>query len=456
MEEKIKDLFDNFDIDDTEKIMESDVILTLDKQTVNRIKSSVFQKSGLKKKPLFSAPQKLAACFAALALSLSIIGFDHIGATLSRIFSFVPGYEIIEGSDSIKYVVDTLSSTENDEVVFALTNAFATRDNTIVVMFEISRKYDMDAAELLIKLEDRTMPKINLYAGSTLYKKPLGGFGGSEKSTYAILAYEVKSQDINDFTLYRLENEDYNLSLEFRLKEFEPFSSLEEIGATGYNNDISITAVPHFTDNKVEVDLYTINKSGYNLYSFFKEYDNGYLNKDLHLETSRGTIKYSTPGSYMGANRKFFFDIAPDDKNMTLKIPFIIVESSNEYKDITLPIPKKEGEKIVVNKRLDFKDCTMIIVDVEKRMEEGEHGELRITVAYENKAANRIMMGAEYYRLTFWGNITSGGYYLKPDENDITRTINFYLNKGEKGNIKMRVSKPRYYFTDEYSLRLQE
>ena len=48
MEEKIIDIFDNFNIDETERLLDSDMNIAIDPKAMKRIKNSVFQKTGLK------------------------------------------------------------------------------------------------------------------------------------------------------------------------------------------------------------------------------------------------------------------------------------------------------------------------------------------------------------------------------------------------------------------------
>src|SRR5665647_2565342 len=107
MEEKIIDIFDNFNIDETERLLDSDMNIAIDPKAMKRIKNSVFQKTGLKNKKKIYISRKLIACIAAFAIiisSLSIIGFDNVGAAISSIFSFIPGVGIIENNDNIEYV----------------------------------------------------------------------------------------------------------------------------------------------------------------------------------------------------------------------------------------------------------------------------------------------------------------------------------------------------------------
>ena len=464
MEEKIIDIFDNFNIDETERLLDSDMNIAIDPKAMKRIKNSVFQKTGLKNKKKIYISRKLIACIAAFAIiisSLSIISFDNVGAAISSIFSFIPGVGIIENNDSIEYVLSKSASAENNDVVFNLNNAVATKES-ITVMFSIKRKNYTDEQlykdkqaewERLQKGGTLARRKVNLYAGNVKYTEYSGSTGGGGQTDTSTFSYSIKAEDINMNTTYKLEYEEYNLSVEFKLKRYNSYNALEEIGSTAYNNDISITAVPTFTDGKVEVNLYTINKSGYNLYSFYKTFDKGYLNNDLHLETDSGTKAYTLPDGYGGVNGKFLFDIQPNDKNFTLKIPYITVQS-NEARNITLKIPK-DGEKIIVNQKVEFKDCTMTIVDVEKTLSQhiGEFGELKMTIKYDNKSKNKIMTRCEFLRTNFFGTASGGSWSGDLDENDIFTTVYYALEKDENSKLRLKIYNPVYYLTDEYTLK---
>jgi len=119
-----------------------------------------------------------------------------------------------------------------------------------------------------------------------------------------------------------------------------------------------------------------------------------------------------------------------------------------------LKIPK-DGEKLTINQKVEFNDCTMIIVDVEKIISPdiGEYGELKMTIKYENNTKNKIMTRFEMVRTNFFGKESSGSWSGHLDENDICTTAYYTLNKDDGGKLRLKVSNPVYFLTDEYTLK---
>ena len=72
MEEKMIGVFDNFNIDETERLLDSEMNIAIDSKTMNRIKNSVFQKTGLKNKKKIYFSKKLIAFAAAFVLIISL------------------------------------------------------------------------------------------------------------------------------------------------------------------------------------------------------------------------------------------------------------------------------------------------------------------------------------------------------------------------------------------------
>lgn len=463
MEDKIIMALDKLTIDQTEGLLNEDIEIKISPKKMRRIKGSVYRKIGFKRHKGIYISKKLAACAAAFILLLtffSLMGFNNMAAAIGKIFGFIPGYGIVENNESIEYILSQPVSAENEKVKLSLDNAIATKSG-MTVMFTLERK-SYDEQQLMkdkqTELEQHqnggslSRPEVALYAGErklTEYSGYTGGGGKNETSTFS---YELNPGDISTGESYKLEYADYGLSLEFRLKSYDSYNTLEEIGATGYNNDISITAVPTFSDGQVQVDLYAVNKSGYILYSYYYRADKEYMNNVLHLETDSGVKNYTVPDGYGGVNGRLLFDIAPGDKNFTLKIPYIMVKSNEEEK-ISIKIPK-EGEKLTVNQKIEFNDCSMTIVDVEKTLSQhiGEYGELKMTVKFENKSENKIMLRPEFIKTDFFGNAQSGAWSADMDENGVYTTVYYALDKGESGKLRLKVYNPTYLLTDEYEL----
>ncbi|MEL7623732.1 MAG: hypothetical protein AAGU12_09095 [Clostridiales bacterium] len=518
MEEKIRKLMEQLDQETTAELLQAieprdiggeaaEIGEELDELAANRIKNKVFAKAGLQApdtaellhttkplhagKPLHAAeppqapqaqknrktaggPSKLlfqkTALLAAgvlLFLALSLMNFDVVIAAVNRFFSFIPGYGIVENQagadagDAILYVADSLPSAENQEARLSLQNAVAGKDS-LTVLFEVEWKNLTEEALLAKKQEEwerlqkedkLTQSKISLYAGSQKYEDFMGSSAGGSRTESSAYTYKVAAADINTDTVYRLEHEGLGLSLEFALKDVATFEKLTDIGATDIHHNIAITAVPEFTEDQVTVELYPLNKSNYQIQSFSREWEKGYGGLDLRLLTSSGPKSYTLPESFMGPNTKFTFDLEPEDRDLVLDIPFILVQS-HEYRDIKLPIPAA-GEKLTVNQKVEFGDCTMTIADVAIENETfGDENALVMNLSYDNQWPDKIMSGASFMRINFMGRPEGGGYSMMPDENGVITQVFFALEKGDGRSLNLRVMNPIYYFTAPYRLSL--
>ncbi|MEL7567506.1 MAG: hypothetical protein AAGU27_21880 [Dehalobacterium sp.] len=454
MENKIIDALDALDVKEIDRLLDSQMEMDIDMETRNKIKNLVFEKTGLKKrkKALHISLATASIAIVAVFILLFSVDFNNVIAAIGKIYSFIPGYGIIENNDRIEFVIDGENIyDENDNTIAFLQNAVATKD-TICVFLELTQKnFEKDFFKVKQSLKQ---PTIFLYAGEKQYKS--GGMNtvsGSGPTSNTIANFKLAASDINNQTSYRIEYPDYHLSLVFKLKKHDNFDALEEIGPTGYHKNISITAVAIQKDGRLEVNLYPINKSEYRINSFANK--PGYLGKELCLQTNKGIKTYTASDGYTSPDSKFYFDVLPDENEFVLKIPYLVVES-NEYQNIALKIPPK-GEKLVINKEIRFKDSTMRIIDLERLTDKrNEFGSLKMTVRFENRDKNKILCNVDFSRTDFFGTPVSGGYSATVDENDILKTVNFDLEKGNNGTLKLRIENPEYYLLGEYSLTLKQ
>lgn len=460
MEDKVLNIFDNLEIEEAERLLNCDVNVDIDKKAKDRISKLVFKKAGIRSKQYFMS-RRLVACTAAaviLIISLSVVGVDNVKAVISQAFSFIPGFGIVENNDSINYILSNTVTAENENAILTLNNAIATKDS-ITVMFSLQRKNYSEEQLIKDKQEEwdqlqesdkLVQPKVILYTNGNEYTDPMGSTSCGMIDTSSF-TYTLKPDEIHKNTTYKLTYKDFNLTLEFELKDYQTYSDLNQIGATGYNNNISLTAVPTFDGDNVDVNLYYINKSQYRINSFNKIYY-GYKGDDLNLVTNSGTKSYTLPDGYSGVNQKYVFKVNATDTDFTLNIPYIVVQS-NENKKISLPIPKVD-QVINVNKKVKFNDSTMTIVSV-KRVHTANDGNdsLMLSINYDNKRSNLIMFGAQFNRINIFGTPQNGGYSSEIDTNDIESTVYYNLKKGDKGTLRLKISDPQYYLTDAYNLK---
>ncbi|MCL2496744.1 MAG: hypothetical protein FWF04_04950, partial [Clostridiales bacterium] len=279
-------------------------------------------------------------------------------------------------------------------------------------------------------------------------------------------SYVLADENIGAGMTYTFAYIEYDLSLDFTLISCDSYDTLEDIGITAYHNDISITAVPMFLNGQMQVELYILNNSEYLIHpSSFSKYLKFSQKAPLSLETNSGVKSYTDisgrehydyrSGFNRNDYRGFLFDIEPDDSDFTVRIPYILVHSPEEA-EVTLPLPREEGEKVAVDKKAAFKDCLVTFSEVE-RMPPDEYsiyGGLKITLAYENKTDNKIMMWPELSRLQDEGeNSYSENSYSMEDtvKDGIYDTVYYNLLEGERDELRLKIYDPVYYLTDEYA-----
>ena len=75
-----------------------------------------------------------------------------------------------------------------------------------------------------------------------------------------------------------------------------------------------------------------------------------------------------------------------------------------------------------------------------------------MTLKYENKKSNMVMLSSGLTRINLFGNSHSGGWSAEMDENGVFTEINYDLDGDENGKVRFIFSDPVYALTDEYEL----
>jgi len=463
MEEKLIYELDRLDTHQTDSLLNEKLAFELDRKALKRIKSSVYKKAGLSRTRslLKKAAAVAAAAIVLLAVSTALVGAENVAAAFSRLFGFIPGYGIVENNQDIKFIArESKLRAENNQAIMTVRTVLAEK-NGLSISFEIEKKaFDESRAleekrelEELLKREALKKPDVGLFIKGKEYKPSSSSTGGGGKLENTSVNFEIPEELINDKASYTLINNEFGLSLDFTLQPCASYDSLQEIGPTAVRNNISITAVPKKDGNRLEVELYTVNKSKYNIYSYGKEDDKGYKGMDISLITSSGRHGYKTPEGYMGANGRFYFDVDPEEAKLVLNIPYLIVEGA-ESSVVSLTVPE-EGQILKLDKEVAFKDSTLIITQVEKvARPENEYGALRINLDCKNSNPGMILKGTSFNRVNTFGITKGGGYLSVPDENGIIKAIEYDLEEGENSKLRLNISRPRYYLLGEYNLEI--
>lgn len=482
--DKLYYLLDSLNREQTEHLLEQAGGIALDRKIARRINQRLYSLViGAKQRQIIMVKRTLAAAAALAVLfcgTISVFGVDELvyqaAKIIDRLYQFVPDYGFVDAGEHAWFVLDEKVTAENDEVLISLNSAYAT-DDALTVMLTLSYK-NMTSEDYIRRKEEEFerhkqmgledinpggMPRMILsvndasHENSGAWRKyeDFSGVSSVGIEEQAVYTFALEGGALREDTQYRLYCPDHSLSLSFQLTA-KALQSPGELGATDVHNDISVTAVPVFSDDRLEVSLFPINNSAYELYSFTKEIGIGSPGgQDLHLQTESGVKAYEAPGGYMGPNTKFAFPIEASDANFTLRIPFLMVQSQ-EYRNVRLRLPKK-GERLVLNLPVKFQDCVMTIIDAERRKAEhiGDGDELKLTLRYENKAENQMMANVSVCRLSRKGKRVGTGWSYLPDESGATQEMYIALEGGDLGSLYLQFDNPVYFLTDEYVLAFE-
>lgn len=473
MKNKLYTILETVDREQTEQLLTQTGKVRLGRRAARRMHKRLRARLYDPKRRQALVFKRVVAVAAALTVLIGgtfrVLGTDElayqVAKAVDRLYAFVPDYGFVENTKTLRFVLAQKAQAENEKIKLCLNSAFVT-DRNMTVVLTLTHK-NISSEELLRQKQEeekqpRGMPKLVLVANDARqenndawkeYEDFTGSSSGDGVQEQAVYCFELGNSTLHSHMQYRLFYPEQNLTLSFQLEEAKEPASPDDLDTTQCRNQISVTAIPTFSGNNLEIALYPINASAYSLYSFTKETATGSPGgEDLRVETESGVKEYQTPGGYLGPNTRFSFPIQESDRTFQLEIPFIMVQSS-EFRNTRLRLPKK-GEKLACNTTLEFQDCRMTIVDAERCPAEhiGDGEELKLTLRYENKAENQIMANLSVSRINFAGEIISGtAWSYLPDENGITQELYFALEESDKGSLYLQFYDPVYFLTDAYT-----
>ena len=228
-------------------------------------------------------------------------------AAIKKLFSFIPGMTIEEQKDNeapysgILYSMDGEPVTKTDgKVTVTVENAYVSDYNvdivyTITLDFidEDSLKYGMTADDYQKILDDNGVSSFMEIADSKSSFGPflsvvhkitaagktydnLASYGGGSISKMTNTArLEYIPDIIEEYGVdLPLTLEIGDLSFDIKLKPIEFYNSPEEIGPTAMHNNISVTAVPRWDGEILNIKFYTLNYSEFTQTYGFIQYRN--------------------------------------------------------------------------------------------------------------------------------------------------------------------------------------
>lgn len=430
--------------------------------------------------------RKWAAVAAVLVIATAaVITSPSAQAAIKKIFSFIPGMTIEEQTDNeesysgILYSMDGDPVTKSDgNITVTLENAYVSDYNidvvyTITLDFidENNIDYKMTAEDLQKILDDNDVssfikvtddngfgPFFEVVHKITVDGKTydnLQSYGGGSMSKRTMTArLEHISDIINEYGVnLPIVLEIGNLSFDIKLKPIEFYESVEQIGPTAMHNNISVTAMPRWDGEVLNIKFYALNYSEFTqTYGFIQYKDDG-IDKVLpYLEIGGKNI----PAEYDGGDgTEFYFDLSPygfndDEKNAAiLHVPVVEVRNDEEAilnfkvnKDKTIDFPKK----------ISLKYSDIIINNMTVGTEDWDDS-IGIEFTVKSKYDNIILDGISFEKAN---GSSAGGSSSWTERNDENWKAAFSSDavKDVMDYNSICLSSPTYILTDEYVFTL--
>lgn len=430
--------------------------------------------------------KKWAAVAAVLVIATAaVITSPSAQAAIKKIFSFIPGMTIEEQTDNEESYSGILYSMDGDPVTKSDGNVTVTVENAYVSDYNIdvvytitldfidenNIDYKMTAEDFQKILDDNGVssfikvtddngfgPFFEVVHKITVDGKTydnLQSYGGGSMSKRTMTArLEHISDIINEYGVnLPIVLEIGNLSFDIKLKPIEFYESVEQIGPTAMHNNISVTAMPRWDGEVLNIKFYALNYSEFTqTYGFIQYKDDG-IDKVLpYLEIGGKNI----PAEYDGGDgTEFYFDLSPygfsdDEKNAAiLHVPVVEVRNDEEAvlnfkinKDKTIDFPKK----------ISLKYSDIIINNMTVGTEDWDDS-IGIEFTVKNKYDNIILDGISFEKAN---GSSAGGSSSWTERNDETWKAAFSSDavKDVMDYNSICLSSPTYILTDEYVFTL--
>lgn len=310
--------------------------------------------------------KRFTAIAAVLIVAVAVANnSDYVQAAIKKIFSFVPGVAITqEEKSSVLYSMDGEPQTQsNGKITFTVNNAYVT-NNSIDIAWEMSINFidentikyettsedinkmiEKNGASAYLKADDNANPychfiktSIDIKAGDQTFTVPIKNGGGSLSKQTCVSGIDNISDIIKEYGV----NTPITVSIggmffDVKLKPIEYYNSIDDIGPTVFKNNISLTAMPTWKDDKLNIKMYSLNYSEFSqVYGYYDDYNSE--NTSPYLEISGNKI-LSDPIDGDGTEFSFNLDgysLTEQDKaEAKLHIPVILM---NNEEDVTFDI----------------------------------------------------------------------------------------------------------------------
>lgn len=448
---------------------------------IGNVDSKYIQEADYTLKSKFSRWKHYTAIAAVLILAVSVINnYDDVQAAIKRIFSFVPGIAITEEEKSdVLYSMDGEPQTQsNGKITFTVNNAYVT-NYSIDIAWEMSIDFidesiftkkpsadqlnqliaDNDAAPYLKALDDKGSfgpyidTTIDIKAGDQTYSVPIKNGGGSFTKQSCVSGIDyipdlIKEYGVNTPITVTI----CGMSFDVKLKPIEYYDSIDQIGPTVLKNNISLTAMPTWSDNELKIKLYALN---YSPFSQVYGYDDGCSEQTKPYLIIGGNKIISDPMD--GDGTEFSFDLEgcsfteQDKTDAKLHLPVVLMCNAE---DVTFDIKVNSDGTVDHPEKVSFKYSDLNILSMEVGAEDWPDCikmEYKITDHTENINLSSFSVDSVNGRLT--GGMSS--WSKTADESDISEMAFQHGDTPIKDYKTVTLSSPNYLITDEYVFSLK-
>lgn len=416
----------------------------------------------------------IAACV--IIAAATALNSSSVQAAIKRLFSFIPGIAITEETDDNKneilYSMDGESQTSTDgNVEFTLINAYVT-SSYIDIMWKVKLNFNAESGdnktvtELAEKYgysdyikpnEEAMFPIPDLYSTVTIgnaiypYTESTSAGGSPKEQTCVTRIANIE----NDIAVYGVNMPVTitfcDMTFDIHFKPIQYYDSVEEIGPTAIHNDISVTAMPTWSENKLAIKLYSLNYSDFS--QVYGYYD------DLKTDTTMPylIIKGNTIQAQVlsGDGSEFEFDLSglditdEDKKSAQLHIPVISV---GNQENVTLNINVNKDGTIAHPDKISFKYCDVQILSMWINTDNPDN-EITMTYRIQKKSDN---IGLCNFTVSSLNNKLSGiGTWKQTSDNTDIEIMGFHDDDVPSKKCKnVTFTFPIYTLYDEYVFSL--
>ncbi len=462
---------------------------------VNKDKVSVrnFEHSSAGKNIRRSSVRAVLALAAAALLIFTALQMGPVRAAVEKLFAFIPGVGMVEEEkNSVMLYLDGRSLTnENEYISLCLDNAYVT-DDGVQINYKLSLLgVPMDEADSLLAKEKNEAaytdflkkynltdyitikknenvisikPNVKLNVNGTAVEETSGAVAGGSVDMSGFNFYKLDTTAIDPSTELSIQCGDLEIS--FHVKDYETYSSIDEVGSTQCLNNVVITAVPRWSDKKLKVDIYTNNGSifdgisGYGYYLYNRETESCDEKAQPYVIIDDLFLPLAPMSGFDGTTLEFDLtgvEITEEmKKKAVLHIPSV---SLYNYEERSVPVSIKKDKMLnEINKELQFEGGTLTVVSAErvadyvdgKQIGLDESNTLKLTLKFKPNESGVSLdsFGGIYYN-------SDNGFSWETDRQN--NQIYVYINY-DKPYYKIKTLKfvnPVYIYYDEYELTLR-